>query len=127
MIRNVEGMNVKNRNGKVVGFEISSQAPEKAAAFYSNVFGWEVDEPKWDYQTVSTGHKDEINGGISKGPHDHPHGTRIQIEVESIEETISAAKENGAMVVRDKMEFEHFFLAYLVDPTGVGIGLIENK
>ena len=118
---------MQNHNGKVVGFELSSQEPEKAAAFYSNVFGWEVSEPKWDYQEVTTGHDDGIGGGISKGPHDYPHGTRIQIEVVSIDETISAAKKNGAMVVREKMEFDQFYLAYMVDPTGVGIGLIEKK
>ncbi|SEV96993.1 hypothetical protein SAMN05192557_1064 [Aliicoccus persicus] len=31
------------------------------------------------------------------------------------------------MVIRDKMEFDEFFLAYLVDPTGIGIGLIQKK
>jgi hypothetical protein len=35
--------------------------------------------------------------------------------------------ENGAMVVRDKMEFEEFYLAYIVDPVGLGLGLIERK
>ena len=29
------------------------------------------------------------------------------------------------MVIRDKKEFDEFFLAYLVDPTG--IGLIQKK
>jgi len=118
---------MKNQNGKVVGFELSSQDPEKAAAFYSSVFGWEVAEPQWDYWAVSTGQGEGMSGGLGKGPHDHPHGTRIQIEVDSIEKTISSAKENGAMVVRDKMEFDDFSLAYIVDPTWVGIGLIEKK
>ncbi|MDQ0175450.1 putative enzyme related to lactoylglutathione lyase [Bacillus chungangensis] len=31
------------------------------------------------------------------------------------------------MVVRDKMEFDEFYLAYLVDPTGNGIGLVQYK
>ena len=35
--------------GRVVGFELNSQEPEKAAEFYSNVFGWQIAEPKWDY------------------------------------------------------------------------------
>ncbi|MEI5907063.1 VOC family protein [Bacillus spongiae] len=115
--------------GKVVGFELSSQEPEKAAEFYQNVFGWKVAEPRWDYWAISTGEEEKggINGGIGKGPHDYPHGTRIQIEVDSIDDVISNAKENGAMIVREKMEFEEFYLAYLVDPTGVGFGLIENK
>lgn len=120
----------ENNMGKVVGFEISSQDPEKAIKFYSNVFGWEISEPKWDYWAVSVDEisgKSGIYGGISKGPNDYPHGTRIQIEVESINDTIIKAKDNGAMLVRDKMEFDEFFLAYLVDPTGIGFGLIQRK
>ncbi|WP_099159145.1 VOC family protein [Virgibacillus ndiopensis] len=116
--------------GKVVGFELSSQEPEKATKFYSDVFGWEISEPNWDYWSVSTEKstgRTGINGGISKGPNDYPHGTRIQIEVDSIDDSIAKAKDYGAMVVREKMEFDEFFLAYLVDPTGVGFGLIQRK
>lgn len=40
---------------------------------------------------------------------------------------IFEVKENGAMVVRDKMEVDDFYLAYLVDPTGIGFGLIQKK
>lgn len=114
---------------RVIGFEMSSQNPEKAATFYANVFGWEVAEPSWDYWAVTTGQVNEhgIDGGISKGPKDYPHGTRIQLEVESIDESLVKAKENGAMIVRDKMEFVDFYLAYLVDPVGLGFGLIQKK
>lgn len=111
--------------GKVVGFELSSQQPEKATEFYSKVFGWEIAEPQWDYRAVFA--EGDIQGGIAKGPSDYPHGTRIQIEVDSIEDAMAKAIENGAMVVRDRMEFDGFALAYLVDPTGNGIGLIEKK
>ena len=111
--------------GRVVGFELNSQEPKKAAEFYSNVFGWQIAEPKWDYWGAMT--EEGINGGIVKGPKDYPHGTRIQIEVDSIDEAISRAKNNGAIIVRDKMEFDEFYLAYLVDPVGLGFGLIQIK
>lgn len=115
--------------GKVIGFELNSQHPEKATKFYSEVFGWKVFEPKWDYWNVMTGPDASpgINGGIGKGPNDYPHGTRIQIEVDSIDATIRSALNNGAVIVREKMEFEDFYLAYLVDPVGLGIGLIQKK
>ncbi|MRG88307.1 VOC family protein [Salinibacillus xinjiangensis] len=115
--------------GRVVGFELSSQQPEKAVTFYSNVFGWEMGDPRWGYWPVhlKQGADSRLSGGIDKGPHDYPHGTRIQIEVDSIEQAISLAKEHGAQVVRDKMEFDDFYLAYLVDPVGLAFGLIEQK
>ncbi|KAB2332172.1 hypothetical protein F7731_17420 [Cytobacillus depressus] len=90
---------------------------------------WKVAAPHWDYWAVTTCKNDRpgIDGGIGKGPNDYPHGTRIQIEVDSIDEAIAKAVESGAMVVREKMEFDEFYLAYLVDPVGLGFGLIENK
>lgn len=108
---------------------MSSQDPERAAAFYSSVFGWRFGEPNWGFYPAVTGDKDKpgIDGGISKGPADYPHGTRIQIEVDDIEEAIRKSVEQGAQVVRDKMEFDHAHLAFLVDPTGVGFGLIQRK
>ncbi|WP_186579566.1 VOC family protein [Aquibacillus kalidii] len=114
--------------GKVVGFELSSQDPQKAIEFYSSVFGWEIAEPQWDYWAVATTSDDTgINGGIGKGPNDHPHGTRIQIEVDSIDDAMEKAVNNGALIVRDKMEFDSFYLAYLVDPVGLGFGLIQKR
>ena len=115
--------------GRVVGFELNSQDPEKAVAFYSKVFGWEAATPHWDYWEVTTGNENikGVNGGIAKGPSDFPHGTRIQIEVDAIDEVIEQAKENGATILRDKMEFDNFYLAYLVDPTGIGVGLFQYK
>ncbi|WP_338147461.1 hypothetical protein [Lysinibacillus fusiformis] len=68
-----------------------------------------------------------INGGISKGPSDYPHGIRIQIEVDAIDEVIKPATSNRATILREKMEFDDFYLAYLVDLTGIGIGLIQHK
>lgn len=115
--------------GRVIGFELNSQEPEKAAEFYAKVFGWEIAAPTWEYRAVTTGddEKSGVNGGIAKGPHDYSFGTRIQIEVDSIDEAIVKAKQNGAIIVRDKMEFAEFYLAYMVDPTGLGFGLIQNK
>ncbi|RDW16482.1 hypothetical protein CWR48_16495 [Oceanobacillus arenosus] len=115
--------------GRVIGFELNSQEPEKAAEFYSKVFGWEISEPHWDYWSVMTGDtvKSGINGGIAKGPDDYSQGIRIQIEVDSIDEAISTAKRNGAKVIRGKMEFDAFYLAYLEDPVKLGIGLIQKK
>lgn len=111
-------------NGKVIGFELNSQDPDKAASFYANVFGWKVGNPNWGYHGVETA--GGIDGVISKGPHDFPHGTRIQIEVDDLDKAIQAAKEEGAVVVREKMDFDTFYLAYLVDPVGIGIGLVQS-
>lgn len=113
---------------RVVGFEISSREPEKTTKFFEDLFGWEIGEPNEEYWPVVTGRgANTVSGGIAKGPVDYPFGTRIQIEVDSIDETLAIAKVKGAEVVREKMEFDTFYLAYLKEPTGIDIGLIEQK
>ena len=115
---------------KVISFEINTQDPEKASTFYSTVFGWEVGEANWGYHPVKTGYgkgKTGIDGGISLGPGDYPHGIRLHLEVDSIDKSLEDAKINGAQIVREKMEFDEFYLAYIVDPVGMGVGLIEKK
>jgi len=115
--------------GRVVSFEMSSQSPEKATRFYAEVFGWKIAEPNWEYWPVQTKKNEEagIDGGISKGPADYPHGTRIILEVDSIDESLEKAVAKGAQIIREKMNFDDFYLAYIVDPVGICIGLIQNK
>ena len=62
---------------RVIHFEISADDPQRAADFYTKIFGWEI--KKWpgpqDYWLVTTGPNDKpgINGGLFKrqGPVGH--------------------------------------------------------
>jgi hypothetical protein len=114
---------------RVIAFEISSQDAGKQAKFYEDVFGWGLGQPNWGYYPVQTGPADEpgIDGGIAQGPSHFPVGVRLQIQVDSIEDSIAKAVEHGAKVVQEKMDFEEFALAYIVDPLGVHYGLIQRK
>ncbi|MFC5467259.1 VOC family protein [Cohnella suwonensis] len=113
----------------VVLFELSSQDPDRQAQFFSTVFGWEVSEPNWGYRTAKTGAGESqgIDGGIAQGPSEFPQGTRVQIQVENIDVSIAKALENGATVSQDKMDLGDCYLAYVVDPVGVQLGLIQYK
>jgi predicted enzyme related to lactoylglutathione lyase len=113
----------------VVLFELSSQNPELQAKFFSIVFGWNVSEPQWGYRTAKTGTAENqgIDGGIAEGPSNFPSGTRIQIQVESIDQALTKALENGAEVTQEKMDLGDFYLAYIIDPVGVNFGLIQYK
>lgn len=114
---------------RVVLFELSSQQPERQASFYSNVFGWELSEPQWGYRSATTGPSDSrgIDGGIAQGPSEFPQATRITIQVDSIDDALNKAIENGATISQAKLDFGSFFLVYIVDPVGVHIGLIQYK
>ena len=104
-------------------------SPRRKGNGCEEYFDWKIAEPHWDYREVTTGSdtKPGIHGGIALGPSDYPHGTRVVIEVDSLDDTLAKAVESGAKIVRDKMEFDEFYLAYLADPVGLGIGLIQYK
>jgi Predicted enzyme related to lactoylglutathione lyase len=114
---------------RVVLFDLGSQDPEGAAKFYANVFDWKVGNPNWDYWPVTTGSSESagIDGGITRAPEGIPQRVQVTIQVESIEETISKAVDNGAKRDMDKMDFGDFYLAYLYDPQGIRFGLIQYK
>ncbi|WP_238323026.1 VOC family protein [Gorillibacterium massiliense] len=113
---------------RVIAFEISSQDAASHSKFYADVFGWELGEPNWGYYPAKTGPSEEngIDGGIAHGPEHFPVGVRLQIEVMSIDESISKVIANGGKVIQDVMDFGDFKLAYIIDPMGVHFGLIEH-
>lgn len=62
-----------------VHFEIQADQPERAAAFYKDIFGWSIEKwtgASWDYWIVMTAPKDSteqgINGGLLKRPAQMP-------------------------------------------------------
>ncbi|MDM5188916.1 hypothetical protein QUF99_16795 [Bacillus sp. DX4.1] len=50
--------------GRVIGFELNNQEPEKALTFYSKVFNWKAATLNFDYWAITTGN-DRIPGSIS--------------------------------------------------------------
>lgn len=112
---------------RVILFENGYKDPERAIAFYSAVFDWKFDAPRWDYWPVHTGPSEErgIHGGFGRSKSENQLGTRVVIEVPNIDEYIEKAVQNGAKVFMPKMTFNGFYLAYLEDPEGVGFGLLQ--
>jgi uncharacterized protein len=91
------------------------------------VFGWEIGAERWGYYPAKTGDSEKpgIDGGIAQGPAHFPVGVRLHVQVDSVDESVTKAVENGGEVVQDVMDFGDFRLAFVVDPMGVHFGLIE--
>ncbi|HEY2473225.1 MAG TPA: VOC family protein [Candidatus Cybelea sp.] len=110
---------------RVVHFEIHSAAPEAAAKFYSEIFGWKI--TKWegpmDYWLVSTGESGPgIDGGIvarqggAPAPGSATNAYVCTIGVESLDQTIAAVLAQGGKIAFDKHELPGIgFLAYFTD------------
>jgi uncharacterized protein len=113
---------------KVVHFEIPVDDAERAAAFYTGTFGWDVqgwgDQPYW---LVTAGAEDEPGADgalIGRGElHTSP---VVVVGVASVDETIAAARDAGGEILADKQEVPGVgYAAYLRDSEGNTIGIFE--
>lgn len=124
---------------RVVHFEIHAEDPKRAAAFYTAVFGWKIeqwgDQPYW---MIVTGEEDKenpskypgINGGlmIRKGPAP-TEGQAVNayvcsVTIENIDETIQKIEAAGGTMAVAKFAFPGMaYQAYYKDTEGNIFGL----
>ncbi len=112
---------------RFVHFELATSDLEKTAAFYREVFGWQVE--KWDgpvtYWLVTTGEQGTtgIDGGLMKADETFS-GTVNTIQVEDIDAAIAKVQECGGEIILPKDTIpEVGYQAYFKDPTGIIVGL----
>lgn len=115
---------------RVVHFEIAADNTERAAKFYGEVFGWNIN--KWDgpheYWLVSTGQRDTygIDGGLMKKMDNFPGVINI-VDVESTDEYVEKIITAGGGVVVPKMAVPNIgYLAYCRDTEGNIFGIMQN-
>ncbi len=129
---------------RVVHFEIQATDPERAAQFYRDVFGWDVNEwvipgveaPNENrYWLVTTGPQEErgINGGLlfrrGAAPTD---GQAVNayvctIGVSSVDAFVSKAIAAGGTVALPKMPIKGVgWLAYCKDTDGNIFGMMQD-
>ena len=130
--------------GRVVHFEIQAEDPERAAAFYRHVFGWEINEwvvpgverpPESRYWMVMTGSAPEpgIDGGILVRPGAPPTlGQAVNafvctVDVASLDETLEKALAAGGTLALPRMPVQGVgWLAYCLDTEGNILGIMEQ-
>ncbi len=116
---------------RVVHFDISADQPERALAFYRDVFGWRIE--KWngpfDYWLVMTGDPKTpgIDGGLAR--RDNPAATITSfIEVPSIDEFLGRVSAHGGSVVEPRRAIPGVgYIAVCRDTEGNLLGLIQNE
>jgi hypothetical protein len=129
---------------RVVHFEIHAADPERAAAFYRTVFGWDVREwvipgvqiPNENRYWLATTGPDStpgINGGIlfrrGAPPVDgQPVNAFVcTIDVASVDDSMQRALDAGAMQALPKMAIKGVgWLAYCKDTEGNIFGMMQN-
>lgn len=123
---------------RVMHFEVAADDPQRAADFYKNTFGWEIEEWKGDvseYWLVTTGPDNErgINGGIFKreSPLSYSGGEliayRCTVGVPSVDEYQEKVIKNGGTVTHPKMAVAGMgWLVYCKDTEGNVFGIMES-
>jgi uncharacterized protein len=124
-------------SGKVVHFEIPYDDGVRARKFYSEAFGWEIDEiPDLHYSIVQTGPTGEggfptgmgyIGGGMLKreSPTDRP---VITIDVEDIDAALTKIEDLGGTKVLGRQDVgEMGWAAYFKDVEGNLMGLWQSR
>jgi predicted enzyme related to lactoylglutathione lyase len=129
---------------RVVHFEIHATDPERAATFYTNVFGWQIKE--WvipgvqiphenRYWLVTTGApgKPGIDGGILVRRGLAPvEGQAVNafvctVDVASVDECVAKAQQAGGTVALPKMAIKGVgWVAYCKDTEGNTFGMMQS-
>lgn len=123
--------------GRVVHFEIPFDEPQRARAFYGQVFQWDVTPWGEDpgYLMVSTGPTPEegpteagfINGGLIDRAASVGRTPVVVIDVEDIDATLARIEAQGGRPLREKEPVgEMGFAAYFEDSEGNVVGLWED-
>jgi predicted enzyme related to lactoylglutathione lyase len=123
-------------NGRVVHFEIPYDDGERARSFYTEAFGWQVQEmPEMDYTLVVSGPSGDrgptepgyINGGMIARANAATSAPTMAIDVDSIDETLTKVEQLGGKTVVGKTPVGPMgWTAYFQDPEGNVIGLWET-
>ena len=123
-------------SGRVVHFEIPFDDGDRAAAFYRETFGWNVQHiPDLAYTLVSTGPTSEesgptepgyIGGGMMQRA-DFVQGPIVTVDVDDIDSALAKVEERGGKTVRARQEVGQMgYSAYFQDPEGNLMGLWQN-
>jgi predicted enzyme related to lactoylglutathione lyase len=120
---------VRKQMPRVIHFEIPADNPERAAKFYTKVFGWKIE--KWqgpfNYWLVTTGEEKEpgIDGAIMDRT---TFKTTVNtVGVPSVDEFVMKITEAGGKVVMPKGAVPgQGYVAYVSDTEGNIFGIFQN-
>jgi len=119
---------------RVVHFEIHADDPQRAAHFYQDIFGWQINRvggPQ-DYWLATTGARDEpgIDGAILKRMQpvngDAVIAYVCTIDVPSVDEYLTKITAHGGTLALPKMAVPQVgWLAYAKDSEGNVFGILQ--
>lgn len=117
----------------VVSWQLLSKNPDRAAAFYSELFGWSVDaDNPLGYRQVHTGAGagagDAFDGGIWPSPPEGHAFVQLFVAVDNAAAAAAKATELGGRVLIEPQALpDGDTVAILQDAEGVSFGVVEQR
>ncbi len=113
----------------VVHFEIIGKDANKLRGFYSQLFGWHIDDTNnpQQYGMVDTHSGKGIGGGIGAGDPKHPSNrVTVYVEVDDLAAALKKAESLGGKTVMPPTDLPQVSFAMFTDPEGNLIGLSKG-
>ena len=113
----------------VVQFQILSKAPEETARFYSNLFGWTInDDNPLGYREICTGASEGIQGGIWPAPPQAHAFVQLFVAVDDVRTFSETAEKTGATVIIPQTNLpDGSEMAVLHDPEGMPFAIWKRR
>jgi len=112
----------------IVHFEIPADNVERARAFYSKLFGWEIKEiPGMDYWMITTDGEKPLGGGMMK--RQNPGQTIVNyVDVPSVDKYATEIEKLGGKIIFPKTAIpEMGYFAICLDTEKNTFGIWENN
>ena len=109
----------------VVHFEIGCRDRAKTARFFTDLFGWHVQDGPG--AGIDTGAKQGITGHITSLGHEPHHYTMFYVEVEDVQAYLDKAVALGGKVVVPPVKIPTGTFAWFSDVEGNTIGLLKRQ
>ena len=111
--------------------DLYSSDPDRAAAFYGDLFGWTTLDPGPDYGGYRLFQKDgKVVAGMmqNEGEQNVPDMWTVYLTTDDVDRTAEAAKANGGQVFMEPMDVtQNGRFAMLADPGGAPIGAWQPR
>ena len=111
----------------VARWQIITKNPESHAAFYRDVFGWEISaDNAMNYRQATSGRDEGPHRGFLPAPPRAANSVQLMIEVEDVKTYVARATEHGAEVVLPPQHLpEGEVMAILCDIEGLAFGVFS--
>lgn len=112
----------------VTQWQIVTPDPERAAQFYSRVFGWTLKtDNALGYRQIAA-QPGGIPGGIWPAPPGAPSSVQVFVSVPDVARAVAEAVAHGATVIVPTTTLpDGDVMAVLADPVGLSFGLMQRQ